>query len=113
APMPTSEIQARQVIVAGGAIGTAGLLLRSKPQLPNLSDQLGRNLSANGDLALMAVLPTDRRLPGRGLSRQYEGVAMDTICYEFLRSHGIVIITQHELSLATLVNGDPGGPKWW
>jgi choline dehydrogenase-like flavoprotein len=37
---------------------------------------------------------------------------MDTVCYEFLESHGFVIITQHELSLATVVNGDPRS-KWW
>jgi choline dehydrogenase-like flavoprotein len=111
-PPPTRELQATRVIVAGGAIGSAGLLLRSAPLLLGLSAQLGRNLSANGDLALMAVLPSDRRLPGRGHVRQHQGVAMDTVCYEFLRSHGFVIITQHELSLATVVNGDPGR-LWW
>jgi hypothetical protein len=37
---------------------------------------------------------------------------MDTVCYEFLESHGFIIITQHELSPATLINGDPT-TKWW
>jgi cholesterol oxidase len=109
---PQREIQARRVIVAGGAIGTAGLLLRSRPYLPRLSDQLGRNLSGNGDLALMALLPTDKRLPGRGLVEQHKGVAMDTVCYEFLESHGFSIITQHQLSVATLPNGDPDDLFW-
>jgi choline dehydrogenase-like flavoprotein len=109
---PDRELQAGRVIVAGGAIATAGLLLRSRSFLPNLSDQVGRNLSGNGDLALMAVLPLDERLPGRGRVQQHQGVAMDTVCYEFLRSHGFVIITQHELSLATVVNGDPAD-QWW
>ena len=109
---PTGELQADRVIVAGGAIGTAGLLLRSRPYLSGLSDQVGRNLSGNGDLALMALLPEDDRLPGRGRVRQHQGVAMDTITYEFLRSHGFVIITQHELSLATVANGDPRR-LWW
>lgn len=112
APSASEEIQAQRVVLAGGAIGTAGLLLRSSPYLPRLSSHAGRHLSANGDLALMAVLPADRRLPGRGRVRQHQGVAMDTVCYEFLESHGFVIITQHELSLATVANGDPYG-AWW
>jgi choline dehydrogenase-like flavoprotein len=111
-PSESREIQAQRVVVAGGTIGSAGLLLRSRPYLPNLSGELGRHLSGNGDLALMAVLPQDRRLPGRGRLRQYQGVAMDTVCFEFLEKHGFVIITQHELSLATVVNGDESG-QWW
>lgn len=106
------EVQATRVILGGGAMGTAGLLLRSRPWLPDLSEQAGNNLSANGDLALMARLPADPSLPGGGLSMQQEAVAMDTVCYEFMKSHGFVIITQHELSPATIVNGDPGG-LWW
>ena len=93
-------------------IGTAGLLLRSRQYLPDLSPELGRHLSGNGDLALLATLPRSRRLPGRGRVRQYQGVAMDTVCYEWLRSHGFVIITQHQLSLATVPNGAPVG-SWW
>ena len=112
APVGSEEIQAQRVVLAGGAIGTAGLLLRSQQALDGLSDQTGRNLSGNGDLALMALLPEDRRLPGRGRVRQHQGVAMDTVCYEFLESHGFVIITQHELSLATVANGDPAR-LWW
>src|SRR5438445_378943 len=76
------EIQADRVVLAGGAIGTPGLLMRSRGFLPNLSDEVGRHLSANGDLALMAILPRDRRLPGRGRLSQQQGVAMDTVCYE-------------------------------
>lgn len=109
---PAGELQATRVIVAGGAIGSAGLLLRSRQDLPDLSSQLGRNLSGNGDLALLATLPRSRRLPGRGKVRQHQGVAMDTVCYEWLHSHGFVIITQHQLSLATVPNGAPGG-SWW
>lgn len=108
------EIQADRVICAGGAIGTAGLLLRSREFLPGLSDQLGRNLSGNGDLSLAALLPEDASLPGRGRVRHYQGVAMDTVCYEFLESHGFIIITQHLLSQACLLNDDGRGTgQWW
>lgn len=109
---PGGEVQAQRVVLAGGAIGTAGLLLRSRQHLDRLSPQTGRNLSGNGDLALMAVLPEDRSLPGRGRVSQHQGVAMDTVCYEWLESHGFAVITQHELSLATVANGDPA-TRWW
>lgn len=114
APNPASgrEIEARRVIVAGGALGSSGLLLRSRPFLPKLSPHLGRHFSGNGDLALAAVLPDDDSLPGRGRVEQHKGVAMDSVCYEFLESHGFIIITQHQLTAATLVNGDGNG-KWW
>ncbi len=106
------EIQARRVVVAGGAVGTAGLLLRSRPFLPLLSPHLGHHLSGNGDLALAAVLPEDTRLPGRGRSVQYKGVAMDTVCYEFLQKYGFIVITQHQLTPAAMLNGDGSG-QWW
>jgi cholesterol oxidase len=111
-PSATQEIQAEQVIVAGGTIGTAGLLLRSRPNLPGLSAQLGKNLSGNGDFALAALLPDDPDLPGRGRVHHQQGVAMDTVCYEFLESHGFIIITQHQLVSATLLNGD-ADHRWW
>jgi choline dehydrogenase-like flavoprotein len=108
------EIQATRVVLAGGTIGTAGLLLRSREFLPDLSDQVGRNLSGNGDCSLAALLPADAGLPGRGRVRQYQGVAMDTVCYEFLESHGFIIITQHLLSQACLLNDDGRGTgQWW
>lgn len=108
------EIQAERVVCAGGTVGTAGLLLRSQPYLRGLSGQLGRNLSGNGDLSLAAVLPEDRGLPGRGRVSQHQGVAMDTVCYEFLESHGFIVITQHLLSQAAVLNDDGrGGGQWW
>lgn len=115
APSPgdAREIQAKRVILGGGAIGTAGLLLRSRPVLPRLSPQVGRNLSANGDLSLAAVLPLDDRLAGGGRADQHQGVAMDTVSYEFLESHGFIIITQHLLSQAALLNSDGRSEKWW
>ena len=50
-------IWAKSVIVAGGAIHSPALLLRSKRYLPLLSDQVGRNLSGNGDIALGGLIP--------------------------------------------------------
>jgi hypothetical protein len=45
---------------------------------------------------------------------QHEGVAIDTVCYEYLESHGLIIITQHLLSEAALPNDDARGRgQWW
>jgi choline dehydrogenase-like flavoprotein len=112
-PSQQQEIHATRVVCGGGTIGTAGLLLRSRPFLSNLSDQVGRNLSANGDLSLAAILPDDRSLPGAGRPRQHQGVAMDTVCYEYLESHGFIIITQHLLPNAALLQDDGRGAGQW
>ncbi|HEU4731971.1 MAG TPA: GMC family oxidoreductase [Kofleriaceae bacterium] len=49
-PVRASEqLTARTVIVAAGALGTAGILLRSKAQGLAVSGQLGRRFSGNGD----------------------------------------------------------------
>lgn len=46
-----TKIKAKKVIVCAGAIGSTRLLmkLRSKGRLPNISNQLGKNICGNGD----------------------------------------------------------------
>ncbi len=68
----TKHIQAHQVILAAGTLGTNELLLRCKQTsrtLPRLSPQLGKRFSGNGDF-LFAGTHYDRRIvePGRGPS---------------------------------------------
>lgn len=50
------EIDAPLVCVACNAIEDAALLLRSKPYLENLSDQVGKNFSNSGDLSWLWLL---------------------------------------------------------
>lgn len=52
-------VEAPLLVVAAGAMGTAGLLLDAlrHKTLPRLSGQAGRNLSLNGDLALGGYVP--------------------------------------------------------
>ena len=45
----TSEIECKVLILSGGAMGNAPLLMRSRPFLPSLSAQLGKHLGINGD----------------------------------------------------------------
>ena len=52
-----NEVHSPLVVVAANAIESAAILLRSKEFLPNLSDQVGKNFSNNGDLAWFFLLP--------------------------------------------------------
>src|SRR4051812_13556064 len=45
----TDEIECKVLILSAGAMGNPPLLMRSRAQLPSLSDQLGRHLGVNGD----------------------------------------------------------------
>ncbi|WP_020405582.1 GMC oxidoreductase [Hahella ganghwensis] len=66
------EIQARQVVLGAGTLGTNELLLRCKhvlKTLPDLSPQLGQRFSGNGDFIFAgAYLPDQQVEPGRGPS---------------------------------------------
>ncbi len=76
-------IWAQIVIVAAGAINTPALLLRSRRFLPSLSDQVGRNLSGNGDIALGGLVPDE-------IFEAYKGKIMGSISYGWW-DEGIVL----------------------
>ncbi|MGD9306613.1 MAG: GMC oxidoreductase, partial [Desulfobacterales bacterium] len=76
-------LQAGVVIVAAGAIHSPALLLRSKKYLPQLSDQVGLNLSGNGDIALGGLVPDCS-------FEAYKGKIMGTISYGWW-DEGIVL----------------------
>lgn len=65
---------ARVLVAAGGTIHSPALLLRSKRHLPLLSDQVGRNLSGNGDIALGGLIPNVA-------FEAYKGKIMGTVSY--------------------------------
>src|SRR4051812_7699931 len=43
------EIECKVLVLSTGAMGNAPILMRSRNELPALSDQVGRNLGVNGD----------------------------------------------------------------
>jgi cholesterol oxidase len=59
--------EAKTVVLAAGALGTTKLLLKCKRNgtLPNLSDQLGKKFSANGDFQAGALQVSDELEPPR------------------------------------------------
>lgn len=104
-------VEADHVVLAGGTVASTLLLQRSGIRNPHL----GRHVSGNADLPLGAFLaePTDG----------YQGVAMDTVTFDFLRpdptgphaADKFTIITQHMIPLSTLVlgHGGDGPPDAW
>ncbi|HVX19441.1 MAG TPA: GMC family oxidoreductase [Acidimicrobiales bacterium] len=106
-------LQADEVVVAAGAIGSTLLLQRSGISNPHL----GRHISGNADLPLGAFMPQRTDV--------YQGVAMDTVSFDWLRPEStgphaadkFIVITQHMLPLSTLIDGHgasrSGQPDAW
>lgn len=105
--------RARVVVLGGGTVGTARLLLTSRPQLPRLSRHLGGNIAFNGGARVAAILPTTFPSGDMYAGRSHPGM----ISYEFLDSHGLTISAMKPLPLqviasARLTRADqPHG--WW
>ena len=55
APPSTKTLTCRKLVLAAGTLGTALLLLRSRPSLPGLSRRVGHGFSANGDYLAFAA----------------------------------------------------------
>jgi choline dehydrogenase-like flavoprotein len=107
--------QARCVILGGGTVGTASLLLASKKYLSHLSPQLGRNIAVNGSVKVVGLLGD--HLPDGDMftGRSHPGM----MSFEFLDSHGLSISAAKALPLQAAVgarlslNGDSGEQQWW
>ncbi|MCB9235080.1 MAG: GMC family oxidoreductase [Bacteroidia bacterium] len=70
-----NKVKARNIVFAGGVLGTVGLLLRlKKSSLPRISDRLGSGIRTNSE-ALIAVTNPDRK------ARFSDGVAIGSILH--------------------------------
>ncbi len=128
---PTGEqvqIECKVLVVSAGAMSTPPLLLRSKPFLPALSAQVGRNLGVNGDH--VAAVEFDEAkvrsvlgLPG--YDEFYKGKPITTMSYDWWvgrsgHAYDGTRFTLQEIFLSTLTNflydsgrTVPGGPSFW
>ena len=79
--------RAQRVILAAGALETPGILLRSRPWIPDLHPQVGRNLNQNGDVAFLWRVPDDLAPTYPFMGRNNAGV----ITYAFWDEHRITI----------------------
>ncbi|MBS1241813.1 MAG: family oxidoreductase [Gemmatimonadetes bacterium] len=111
---PSIRYRARLVVLGGGTVGTAGLLLRSREQLPRLSAQVGRNLGINSSVKVVGLLGD--HLPDGDMftGRSHPGM----ISYHFLESHGITLAAVKALPLQIVtaarlrLDGD-AEDAWW
>lgn len=109
------RFRARLVILGGGTVGTAQLLLRSKRYLPFLSSELGRNIAFNGSVKAAGILPEGFPEGDMFTGRSHPGV----ISYEFFESHGITIFPVKPLPLQLVaaarirLDGDDREPAYW
>jgi|GEM_PF-800540 len=109
------EVKAKILILAGGTVGTARLLLNSRAALPALSGEVGKNISVNGTVKSLGILPEDSIEGDMFTGLSHPGL----ISYEFLSSRGITISTSKPLpvdavSYANIViEGERRIPSWW
>lgn len=109
------DIRAKLVVLGGGNVGTARLLLNSQRWLRNLGPHVGRNISINGTVKSVGILPEGYPEGDMFTGRSHPGV----ISYEFLNSRGITVSTSKPLpvdavSYANLVpEGETRAPVTW
>jgi cholesterol oxidase len=87
------DIECKVLIVAGGAVGSTALLLRSEENFEGAqrldpTGTLGRHVSANGDYGVTGVVGPDYELAVEG----HKGKPMSSFCPSFWRSHQFILI---------------------
>ncbi|HEX8065620.1 MAG TPA: GMC oxidoreductase, partial [Thermoleophilaceae bacterium] len=124
----SEEIECKVLVMAAGAMGNSPILMRSRQDLPSLSERLGMHLGSNGDhVAAIEYSPRKVRdllgLPGYG--QFYKGKPITTLTYDFWvgrRAHRFdgSRFTLQEIFLSSLTNflyddgREPDGePSWW
>jgi choline dehydrogenase-like flavoprotein len=124
----TFEVECKVLILAAGAMGNSPLLMRSRPNLPSISDRVGKHLGINGD-HIAAVEYDEQKvrqilgLPGYG--QIYKGNHITTMTYDFWagrpdHAHDGSRFTLQEIYLSSLAHAlyddgrEPtGDPSWW
>jgi choline dehydrogenase-like flavoprotein len=109
------RFQAKVVLLGGGTIGSAALLLASRPGLPRLSSEVGKHIAFNGSVKVAGLLPDGFPDGDMFAGRSHPGM----ISYQFLESHGISISAGKAMPLMLVsaarlhLDGDPREPAWW
>ncbi|HXF95115.1 MAG TPA: GMC family oxidoreductase [Gemmatimonadales bacterium] len=109
------SVLAKLVILGGGTVGTARLLLASRRALGGLSRQVGRHIAFNGSVKVAGILPEGFPDGDMFAGRSHPGM----ISYEFLESRGITISAAKPLPLQVVtaarlrLDGDERQPAHW
>jgi choline dehydrogenase-like flavoprotein len=108
-------IQAKLVILGGGTVGTAKVLLNSRENMRFLSRHVGDNIAFNGSVKAAGLLP-EGFIEGDMLSgRSHPGM----ISYHFFDSLGITISSAKPLPLQVVatarlvLDGEDRNPSYW
>jgi enediyne biosynthesis protein E9 len=124
----SAELECKVLVLSTGAMGNPPILMRSRNDLPSLSDQVGKHLGVNGDhIAAIEYDPKKvRSVLGLPEYRHfYEGKPITTMTYDFWvgrRDHRFdgTRFNLQEIFLSSLTNflyddgRDPAGdPSWW
>ena len=109
------KVSTKLLILAGGTVGTARLLLNSKEHLPRLSSHVGRNIAFNGSVKVAGLLGEDMPDVDMFVGRSHPGV----MSYQFLESHGITVTAAKPLPIQAVaaarlsLDGDARTPAYW
>src|SRR3954453_19711732 len=124
----TVEFECKVLILATGAMGNPSILMRSRNDLPSLSDQVGKSLGVNGDHIAAIEYDPDKVRDVLGLPpfrHFYQGKPITTMSYDWWvgrRDHRFdgSRFNLQEIFLSSLTNflyddgRDPRGePSWW
>lgn len=83
----TERLRTRLLLLGGGTVGTARLLLESRQGLGLATQHVGRNIAWNGGTKAACLLAPDLPDGDMFVGRTHAGV----ICFDFLPSHGVTI----------------------
>jgi cholesterol oxidase len=100
------EVECRVLIVAGGAVGSSGLLLRSRDRFGDAraldpAGLLGKQVSANGDYGVTGSVGKEYALDVEG----HKGKPMSSFCPSFFAEHGFVLIPFYAAPLYLALGG--------
>jgi len=107
--------RSRILVLGGGTIGTAKLLLSSRAELPFLGTHVGQNIAFNGSVKAAGLLPDSFPDGDMFTGRTHPGM----ISYQFLESHGFTVSAVKAMPLELLaglrlrLRGDSRNPNWW
>jgi len=107
--------RARLVILGGGTVGTARLMLASRPFLGLMPEAVGRNIAFNGSVKVAGLLPDAIPDGDMFAGRSHPGM----ISYQFLNSHGFTVSAGKPLPLQVVagarlrLDGDSRRPDYW
>jgi choline dehydrogenase-like flavoprotein len=109
------KVETKILILGGGTVGSAKLLMNSKKNMHFLSNHVGKNIAFNGSVKCVGLIP-ENMIEGDMLSgRSHPGM----ISYQFFDSKGITIssakpLPLHVVAAARLqLKGETRNPAYW